>query len=198
MLNNPTWIFARQQAEMHRELVGQQVTAPRGLDRVHVADDVGDRHVRCGELLDKPRVTGQPGDRRPVAPLGHELAAELGDRRERAVVDLAAREEGNFFVEQRDELPQDAALGLAPQAQQDEVVTRQDGIHELRDDGIGIAHDAREERRAVLEEADQILAQLVLDGAVHAGGAGPLGLFQLAQRGRLGHMAIVNPAPRGV
>src|SRR5439155_6801239 len=75
---------------------------------------------------------------------------------------------------------------------------RQNRVHELRDDGVLVAHDTREQRRAVLEQADQILAQLVLDGAVDPGGTRPLGLLQLAQRGRLGHRAIVNRPPPAV
>src|SRR5712664_1942819 len=84
------------------------------------------------------------------------IAPELRDRRERVVVHFAPRENRNLFVEQRDELAQDAALRLPAQAQQDEVVARQDGVHELRDDGLLVAHDTREQRRAVLEQADQI------------------------------------------
>src|SRR5882672_10855327 len=131
----------------------------------------------------------------PGALLGQELAPELRDRRERVVVHFAPRENRNLFVEQRDELAQDAALRLPAQAQQDEVVARQYGVHELRNDGLLVAHDTREQRRAVLEQADQILAQLVFDGAVDPGGTRPLGLLQLAQRGRLGHRAIVNRPP---
>src|SRR5207244_2288001 len=48
-----------------------------------------------------------------------------------------------------------------------------------------VAHDAREQRGAVLEEADQVLPHLVLDGAVLAGGAGPFGLLEVAERGGL-------------
>ena len=60
-------VGARQQAEVHRQLVGQQVPAARRLDRVHVADDVGDRHVGRRELLDVARVARQPRDRRAIA-----------------------------------------------------------------------------------------------------------------------------------
>src|SRR5881296_3271427 len=59
---------------------------------------------------------------------------------------LAGSENRYFFVEQRDELAQDAALRLSPQAQQDEIVAGQDGVHELRDDGVLVADDPREQR----------------------------------------------------
>src|SRR5207237_10523872 len=127
-----------------------------------------------------------------------QLAAEFRDRGERVVVHLAPGEDRDLLVEQRDELAQDAALRLAPQTEQDEVVARQERVHELRDDRVLVAHDARELGRAVLEPADEILPQLVLDRAANAGGTRPFGLSQLAQRGWLGHMAIVNRAAASV
>src|SRR2546426_6767031 len=144
------------------------------------------------------RVARQPGDRRAVAVLVHELAPVLGDRRERVVVHFAPREDRDLLVEQRDERAQDAALRLPPQAQQDEVVPGEDPVDELRDHGVLIAHDPGEEEGAVLEQADEILPQLVLDGATDAGGAPPLGVFQFAQRAWLGHGPIVNPTPPAV
>ena len=62
-------IGAGQQPEVHRQLVGEQVPAAGGLDRVHVADDVGDGDVRCRELLDEALVALEPRDRRAVAQL---------------------------------------------------------------------------------------------------------------------------------
>src|SRR2546426_12117295 len=108
------------------------------------------------------RVARQPGDRRAVAVLVHELAPILGDRRERVVVHFAPREDRDLLVEQRDERAQDAALRLPPQAQQDEVVPGEDAVDELRDYGVLIAHDPGEEEGAVLEQADEILPKLVL------------------------------------
>src|SRR4029079_19120946 len=45
-------VRAGQQPVVHRQLAGQVVPATRGPDGVHVADDVGDRHVGGGQLLD--------------------------------------------------------------------------------------------------------------------------------------------------
>src|SRR2546429_1396458 len=72
------------------------------------------------------------------------------------------------------------------------VVARQERVDELRDDRILVPHDAREQGGAVLEQADEVLPQLVLHRAVDAGGTRPFGLLQFAQCGWLGHMAIVN------
>ena len=41
--------------------------ASGGFDRIDVADHVGDRDVRCRELLDEARVARQPRDRQRVA-----------------------------------------------------------------------------------------------------------------------------------
>ena len=60
-------IRARQQAVMNRQLVAEQVSAFRGFDRIDVADDVGDRHVRRGQLFDKARIAIDPVDLRCVA-----------------------------------------------------------------------------------------------------------------------------------
>src|SRR5213075_2198958 len=53
-------IGARQQAEMHRQLVGQEVPAAGRLDGIDVADDVGDGDVRRGQFLDEPQLARQP------------------------------------------------------------------------------------------------------------------------------------------
>ena len=180
-------VGARQQAEVHRQLVRQEMPAARGLDRVHVADQVGDGHVGGRELLDVARFARQPGDRRGVAQLRDPLPAVLGDRLKRIVVDLAARQHRDLFVEQQHQLAQDAALRLSPEPQQDEVVARQDRVHELRDHRVVVAHDTREQGRPVFEQAHEVVAHLVLHGALAAGRARPFGLFQFAQSSGFGH-----------
>src|SRR5213594_401516 len=96
--------------------------AARRLDRIDIADDVGNRYIRGRELFDEPDLARQPRDWRTVAALGNQLAAVLGDRIERIVVDLAAGDDGNLLIEQRDQLAQDPAFRLTAQTQQDEVV----------------------------------------------------------------------------
>src|SRR5439155_3674038 len=91
-------VGARQQPEVHRQLVREQMPAARGLDRVDVPDDVGDRDVGGRELLHVARVARQPGDRRAVAVLVYEFALVLGDRLERVVGPLANRWAWDLFV----------------------------------------------------------------------------------------------------
>jgi hypothetical protein len=105
-------VGARQHAVLDGQLVAQQVPAARRLDRVDVADDVGDGHVGRGELLDEALVAADPRDGRVVAALGEPRCGRLADRAERVVVDLAAGDHRHLGVEQRDEGAQDAALRL--------------------------------------------------------------------------------------
>ncbi len=98
-------IGARQQAVVHAELVGEQVPAARRLDGVEVADHVGDGDVGRGELLDVAILALEPGNRRGITALGDEVAAELADRAEGIVIDLAAGDDRDGGVEQLDEAP---------------------------------------------------------------------------------------------
>ena len=102
----------------------------------------------------------------------------LRDGRVGIVAEFGAGDVGHVGIEQRGERAQDAGLGLAAQAEQDEVVAREDGVDELRDDGVFVADDAREERRAsaspgaiARSRGDQVLAELVLDRAADPGGS---------------------------
>ena len=150
---------------MHRQLVGQVQAGLRRLDRIDVADHVGDRHVGRRELLDVARLARQPGDRQRVA-FGRDARAARGaERRQRVVVDLAARHDRDLLVEQIDEPAQDAALRLAAQAEQDEVVARQDRVDELRDDRFVVADDAGEQRLAGLQLPHEVVADFLLHRA---------------------------------
>src|SRR5581483_8542072 len=62
-----TAIRARQKAVVNREFVAEQMPALSRLDRIDVADDVGNGHVGCRELLDKSRVATHPIDVRGIA-----------------------------------------------------------------------------------------------------------------------------------
>ena len=62
-------VRARQQPVVHRQLVGELQAGARGLDRIEVADQVGDRDVGRRQLLDVARVAVEPADRQVVAGL---------------------------------------------------------------------------------------------------------------------------------
>ena len=60
----------------------------------------------------------------------------------RIVVDFGAGDDRNLLVEQFGELANDAALCLAAQAEQDDVVPRQNGVDQLRNNGFVVTDDA--------------------------------------------------------
>ena len=135
-------IGARQQAVVHGQFVGKIVAAARGLDGIHVADDVGNGHVGRGQLFDEAILARQPGDGRVVAALGDQFAAGAADGTQRMIVNLAAGDVGNLRIEKVDQAAQDAALGLAAQTEQDEIVPGQNGIDDLRQDRLFVAVNA--------------------------------------------------------
>ncbi len=171
-------VRARQQAVVHRQLVGEVQARLRRLDRIDVADHVGDRDVGRRQLLDESRLARQPADRHPVAFLRDAGAARAADRRQRIVVDLAARHDRDLLVEQIDQTAKDPALRLTAETEQDEVVSRQDRVDELRDDGVVVADDAGEQRLARLQLPNEVVANFLFDRSR----AGAALLAQVAER----------------
>ena len=155
-------VGARQQAVVHGQLVGDVLPAARGLDRIDVADHVGDGHVGRGQFLHVALLAAQPGDGRVVPGLLHQVAAAPANGLVRVVVDLAALDVRDCFVQQRRQHADQPRLGLPAQSQQDEVVARQNGVDHLRHHGLLVADDAGKQRLSALELADQVAPQLIL------------------------------------
>src|SRR5208283_675116 len=139
-------IGAGQQAVMNRELAREFVPAARRLNRIDVADQVGDGDVRRGELFYVAMIGCEPGNGRRVFLFGNQFLAAAADGRVGVVVDLAAGDVRQFGIEQRGQGAQDAALRLPAQAEQDEVVAREDGVDDLRDDRVVVTDDAGKNR----------------------------------------------------
>ncbi len=158
-----TPVGARQQAVVHRELVGEIEPRLRGLDRVDVPHHVRDRHIRGRELLDEAVLPEQPGDRQAIPFLHDARAAGAADGRQRIVVDFAPRDDGNPLVEQIHQGAEDPALRLAAQAEQDEIVARENRVDELRDDRVVVPDDAGEQPFSRLELPDEIVPDFLLD-----------------------------------
>ena len=134
-------VRAGHEAVVQRELVGQ-VAALGDLDRVDLADEVGDRRVGRGQLLAVAVVAVHPVDRRVVAVLvrgrgrsgrpaayGSSLISRAGDDRQP-------------LVEQVGERADHARLRLAALAQEDDVVPGEQRVLELRHDGVLVAEHA--------------------------------------------------------
>jgi hypothetical protein len=79
------------------------------------------------------------------------------------VMDLASRNDRDVLVEQRGERAQQPGLGLAAQAEQDEVVLRQQGVDHLRDDRVVVPDDAGKQGLTGPEPDQQVGAQFILD-----------------------------------
>ncbi len=156
-------VGSRQQPVVHCQVARQLDAASRRLDRVDVTDDVGNRDVRGGQLLDVARVAGQPGDRHRLSFALGERPARAADRRERVVVDLASLHHRDRLVEKACQSSQDPALGLPAQAEEDEVVAREDRVDELRDDRVVVADDSWEDRATGTQLPHQVLTDFILD-----------------------------------
>ena len=70
-----------------------------------------------------------------------------------------------MLVEQRPERAQNTALRLPAQSEQDEVVTRQNRVHQLGNHRVVVADDAGEQRFACRQLFDEIVADLVFHRA---------------------------------
>ena len=151
----------RHEPVMDGQLVAK-IAALGDLDRIDLADEVGDRDVRGRELLAVAAVAGDPADLGLVPALGDGLTAGLADRRERVVVDLAAGHPRHLGVEQVGQEARHARLGLAALAEEDDVLAGQDRVLDLRQHALLVTDDSREEVLALLEPCDQVVAQLLL------------------------------------
>ena len=150
------------------------------LDRVDVADEVADAGVGGGELLGVAVVCGAATSSGRSSPSSASEAPAAGaHRRQRVVVDLAAGDDGDPLVEQPDQGAHQPGLALAALAEQHQVVAGEQGALELGQDGVVEADDAGEGRLARAQPVEQVLADLLLDGA-----RGVAGVAQLAQRRR--------------
>src|SRR5208282_1750313 len=159
-------VGAREQAVMHGQLVGKVAAAAGGADGIHVADDVGHGDVGRGQFFNVALGPRQPPDGRGVALIRHAPSAGLADGAVGIVVDFAARDDGKILVQEGHQAAEDAAFGLAAKAQQDEVLPRQEGVDDLRDDGVLVAVHASKQRFARGQHAQQVFARLLAHATV--------------------------------
>ena len=81
------------------------------------------------------------------------------------VVDFRACDDGDALIHEVCQLTYDAALGLAAQSQENQVVARQYCVHNLRHDRFIIADDAGKKTLARAKFTHEISAHLVFDRA---------------------------------
>ncbi len=128
-------VDAGDEAVVQRELVAQ-VAALGDLDRVDLADEVGDGGVGSGQLLAVALRAVHPVDRRGLTELVDAVEGEARDRVVGVVVDLGAGDDRCPLVEQPDQGADHAGLRLAALAQQDDVVSGQDRVLQLGHHGV--------------------------------------------------------------
>jgi hypothetical protein len=142
------------------------ILAPAGqLGRIDLTDDVGELRPR-GQPLRVPLFPPPPGDRYPLRwRVGDQPLAGRGDRLLRVFVDRRAGdvEVRDGVVEEADERPHQAALGLPLLAEEEHVVAGDQGDVDLRDDGVFVSDDAGEQFLAGLEHAEKVIADFLLD-----------------------------------
>ncbi len=180
-LNNATWMRSarsgnsfranrpavgpRHQAVVHGLRIAQRAPL-RDLDRVDVTDEVTDRGVRSGQLLGVAVVTVSPADRQVVtqsrarAPGSGRRPARTARRGSRSRVTSGIH--SSRSVDQR---PHQPGLALAALAEQDQVVTGQQGGLEFGQDRVVEADDAGKGIAARTEPVDEVGADLLGDAA---------------------------------
>ena len=153
----------RHEAVVERELVGE-VSALGDLDRVDLADQVGDRGVGRGELLAEPFARG--------APSGSASSSPISSTRSRACFDTGSY--GSSLIS----LP--AMIGIhSSSSPVSERIMRvlacprsprkitswpgEQGVLELRHHGVLVAGHAVEQRLARRDLLDRVLTNLLLD-----------------------------------
>ena len=176
-----TAVRARDQPEMDGLRVTERAALGH-LDRVDVADQVGDGGVGCRELLGVALGTVPPLHGQGVAQLGGAADRGGGDGFVGVLAELGAGDDGSPLVEQADEGAEQPGLALAALAQQDEVVAGEQGALELGQHGRLEADDAGPGIAALAQGGEEVLAEFGLDvalrvtgGAQRAEGVGKIG-----------------------
>src|SRR6476619_1543389 len=131
------------------------------LDGIDIADEVRYGDIGRGQLLHVTLVPSQPGDWCCLSAFGEQLTGIFGDGCERIVIYLAAGNDGNPLVQEAGQLTQESTLGLTPETEQNEVVSGKQCVHDVRQDGIFVADNARKQRLTRLQSPEQVTPNLV-------------------------------------
>src|SRR5439155_17397330 len=142
-----------------------QVPTLRDLNRIHLADQIRDADVGCGQLLRVAILGSDPGNGRLVAMLLDQPHREGRYGLEGVVVQLGARDGRDPWIEECNQRTGDAALGLPTLAEQDHVLARQDSVLDLGQDRLVVAKDPRQQRLAAADLVEQVGPHLLLDRA---------------------------------
>jgi len=98
---------------MNGQFIAKQMPALGRFDRVDVADNICDGHIRRCKFFDKAAVAMYPVDSSFIAVQIDTLPAICAQRPKGIVVDLRAGYDRDLVVKQLGQLPDDATLCLA-------------------------------------------------------------------------------------
>ena len=185
-------VRAGDEAVVQRELVAQ-VAALGHLDRVDLADQIGDRRVGRGELLAVAGVTMDPVDRGGVAMFLHERTRVGRDGVVWVIVDLGPLDDRHPFVEQIGQPADHPRLRLTALTQKDHVVTGEQCVLQLGQNGVLVAEHGGHDRVAVADAIDGVAPKLLR----HRNGR-PSARLQLTQRVRSRHLPLLPQTLRPV
>ena len=132
---------------MDGQFIGQ-VPPLSHLDGVYLADEVGNRRIRGGQLLAVAVAAMHPAQRRVVTLRGHQFPGVSRDRCVRVVVDLGPGHDRHPLVQQFGEAPDEPCLSLPALAEEDHVVPGQQGVLQLGKHRVVIPDDVGEQRLA--------------------------------------------------
>ena len=171
-------VGARDESIVNSQLVGQ--VAPLGYPNgVDLANQVRNADVWRRQLLGVPLRAGHPAYGNVVAALGHSIFARPADGGKGVVVELAALDRWDAFVEQIGHVAYQPRLRLTPFAEENDVLSGEDRVLKLWDHGVLESHYAGEQLLALPYPGDEVLSDLLLDGKDFV-----TGLSQLAYGGR--------------
>ena len=135
-------VGAGKQAIVHRQFATEVLIAAGGLDGVDVADEIGYGDIGGGEFFNETVIGGEPSYRGLISHFRYQVAAEFGDRCVGIIADLGASDVGAGGIEESGEGTENSRLGLAAEAEEDEIVPAKDGVNDLWDDGVFVTDDA--------------------------------------------------------
>src|SRR5215217_3376637 len=139
------------------------MTAFCGFNWIDVADDIGNGDIGGCEFFYKTCVTTDPIERGHLTILRQRLPPISGDRAQWVVVHFGTGDDWYALIEQISQQANDAALCLPAKAKQNDVMPRQNGVNQLRNNGVLVAHDAGKQLLAAAQFSYEIATQLILD-----------------------------------
>jgi hypothetical protein len=164
--NEESTVGAGQEPIVNSQLVRDVLSGPSGLYWIDVADHVSDGYVGRGKFLDVSFFGGAPGNGGIIAETRAFVPALFANWPQRMIANFAPRYVRHAGVKQTCKHSRQTRLGLTPQTQKDEIVSRQDRIHDLWDHCVIKSHQTREQRFTPVQFADEIGSKLFFEGSI--------------------------------